>query len=210
VISSIAVLIVGVSSLEAVSFLKGARSYARIAVQKGRVIPVHAAEETAIVALTGNEGRIPAAIELLRETGVAYLIISGTGRDTTLAELLNKQDSTLIRIQDIWSKILLDAKSTSTFENARETASIARGQKISRLILVTSDFHMRRALVGFQLLSPDLEIIPYPVESDATPILLQESFFSGRGFLYIWYEYLKSLALKIRIFFEQSEGTHLL
>ncbi len=191
-------------AIELVGFWGGGQLYARLARQRAKLALPPPMEHTAIVVLTGDQLRIPRAIELLRETGVPALIISGTARSTTLAELLNLQDSSLVRIQDIWSKIILEQNATSTLANARETARLARERQFRRLVLVTSDYHMRRSLVAFRLVSQDLNIIPYPVESSATGLFLRESYFSWEGVYYLWTEYVKSLALKVRIYFERT------
>jgi uncharacterized SAM-binding protein YcdF (DUF218 family) len=122
-------------------------------------------EHEAIVVLTGTQRRIPRAIELLRRRGSPLLIISGTGKGTTLTDLVNTQGDAAVNIHEVWQKIILEPKSTSTIENAEETAKLVRSRNIERLVLVTSDYHMPRSLLIFHRFLPGIEIIPYPVRS---------------------------------------------
>jgi uncharacterized SAM-binding protein YcdF (DUF218 family) len=50
------------------------------------------------------------------------------------------------------SAILLDERSASTFENARETAALLRAHGVADILLVTERFHLRRARLLFRLL----------------------------------------------------------
>lgn len=112
----------------------------------------------AILVLTGASERIPKALELLEAQASPLLIISGTARDTTLTDVFNAQASSARNWGALWNKILLESSSTSTVENAMEVNRIVRARGIKQLLLVTSDYHLPRALDVFDLYAPDVEV----------------------------------------------------
>ena len=57
-------------------------------------------------------------------------------------------------------KILVEGKSINTTQNAIFSAQILRDKNFHKPILVTSAFHMRRAVLNFQ--QQGFEVIPYP------------------------------------------------
>ena len=123
-----------------------------------------------LVVLTGDKGRIPAALELLRSRGTPHLLISGTGKGMTLTELINSQSEASPYVQAIWEKIILDSKSTSTIENALEAEKFFKSHKVKKVILITSDYHLSRSLALFKKLAPGVEYFPYAVPSEFTEI----------------------------------------
>lgn len=58
--------------------------------------------------------------------------------------------------------ILLEPESQSTRENALFTTRVCRNRGIDRVVLVTSAWHMRRALGAFR--SAGLEVVPAPID----------------------------------------------
>src|SRR4029078_6260150 len=96
-----------------------------------------------IVALTGAAARIPDAIELLATERGTRLLITGLHRATSSREIA--------RITPLYSKyftccIDLDRSALNTFGNALETKRWARGHNFNSLIVVTSNWHMARAM----------------------------------------------------------------
>ena len=59
-------------------------------------------------------------------------------------------------------KILLETKSVNTTQNAIYSAEILREKNLTRPILVTSAFHMNRAVLNFS--RQGFEVIPYPTD----------------------------------------------
>lgn len=59
-------------------------------------------------------------------------------------------------------KILLETKSVNTTQNAIYSAEILREQKFTKPIVVTSAFHMRRAVLNFA--RQGFEVIPCPTD----------------------------------------------
>ena len=116
-----------------------------------------------IVALTGAASRIPDAIELLATERGKRLLITGVHRATSSREIA--------RITPLYSKyftccIDLDRSALNTFGNALETRRWARGHNFNSLIVVTSNWHMPRAMAELAHQLPDVTLIAYPVISE--------------------------------------------
>lgn len=60
------------------------------------------------------------------------------------------------------NEIILEDKSRDTFENAKYTGDICARAGYKNPILVTSAYHMKRALMSFRKF--DMEVTPFPVE----------------------------------------------
>lgn len=116
-----------------------------------------------IVVLTGAAARIPDAIELLATDHGKRLLITGVHRATSAGEIA--------RLTPLYSKyftccIDLDRSALNTFGNALETKRWAREHNFDSLIVVTSNWHMPRAMAELSHQLPDLTLIAYPVISE--------------------------------------------
>ena len=116
-----------------------------------------------IVALTGAAARIPDAIELLATDRGKRLLITGVHRATSSKEIA--------RLTPLYSKyftccIDLDRSALNTFGNALETKRWARAHNFNSLIVVTSNWHMPRAIAELAHQLPDVTLIAYPVISE--------------------------------------------
>ena len=116
-----------------------------------------------IVALTGAASRIPDAIELLAAERGKRLLITGVHRATSASEIA--------RLTPLYSKyftccIDLDKSALNTFGNALETRRWAREHNFNSLIIVTSNWHMPRAMAEVAHQLPDTALIAYPVMSE--------------------------------------------
>ena len=146
-----------------------------------------------IVVLTGAATRIPDAIELLAADRGKRLLISGVHQTTNSKEIA--------RVTPLYSKyfaccIDLDHSALNTFGNAIETKRWAHKYNFKSLIVVTSNWHMPRAMVelGHQL--PDVTLIPYPVISEH---MKNESWWAnGDTMRVLMSEYLKYLFALVR------------
>lgn len=143
----------------------------------------------AIVVLTGDIHRIPRAIELMKHRKSEVLIISGTKKGITLTELVNRQGDSTSHIQEVWNKIILDSKSGSTFDNAENSGEILKSKNLRHVVLVTSDYHMDRALAVFVRTLPGFDILGYAVNSDVHLFKLIPEYWKNTCLRYFGYWY---------------------
>lgn len=155
-------------AVDFVRYVNICRYYFELANRGTDAIAWKPGDREAIVVLAGDVGRIPKAIGLLRIRKSPLLIISGAGQRVTKTALLNQQGDAVTHARETWEKIFIESKSTSTRENAEESGKILSARGIQQVILVTSEYHMPRALATFRLILPSLQYSPYPVQSRAS------------------------------------------
>jgi uncharacterized SAM-binding protein YcdF (DUF218 family) len=99
-----------------------------------------------IVALTGanSNERIAAAIQLLADHKGRRVLVSGVNREVS-REQLRVASGAVRRLYDCC--VDLGFTAADTVGNARETAEWARAMRFNSLIIVTSDYHMPRAML---------------------------------------------------------------
>jgi uncharacterized SAM-binding protein YcdF (DUF218 family) len=121
------------------------------------------ARADAIVALTGPSAeRVNAAIRLLEQDKGGRVLISGVNREVRRQELraLTPGSNKLFNCC-----VDLGFEAEDTIGNAQEIAAWADAKGYDSLIVVTSDYHMPRALTEIRAVSPELELTPYAVET---------------------------------------------
>ena len=116
-----------------------------------------------IVVLTGAASRIPDAIEVLAAERGKRLLITGVHRATSAKEIA--------RLTPLYARFFaccidLDRSALNTFGNALETRRWARQNNFNSLIVVTSNWHMPRAMVELEHQLPDVRLISFPVMSE--------------------------------------------
>lgn len=144
----------------------------------------------AIVVLTGGEGRIQKGLELWSQLKAPELFITGVNKTNSRKAVLNS-----------WKGqgrlplccLTLDFEATTTRENAQQTRQWVDRNYIKSIRLVTSNYHMRRAIMEFEELMPDITIIKHNVISKEFG--LAEPYF---WFLFLQ-EYNKSLVRRLEI-----------
>ena len=115
-----------------------------------------------VVALTGGASRIADAIELLASGRGKRLLISGANRATNSNEI-----SRLNPEFERWVRCCVDFdRSLNTLGNAIETRRWAESRGFRSLIIVTSNYHMPRALAEIAHQLPDVALVPFPVVTD--------------------------------------------
>ncbi|MEJ2377725.1 MAG: YdcF family protein [Pseudolabrys sp.] len=115
-----------------------------------------------IVVLTGAAARIPDAIELLADQRGKRLLITGVYRKTRASQIA--------RLTPLYTKyfkccIDLDRSALNTFGNALQTKRWASEHNFNSLIVVTSNWHMPRAMTEIRHELPQAKLIAYPVIS---------------------------------------------
>ena len=121
------------------------------------------ARADAIVALTGPSAeRVNAAIRLLEQDKGQRVLISGVNREVRRQELraLTPGSNKLFNCC-----VDLGFEAEDTIGNAQEIAAWADAKGYDSLIVVTSDYHMPRALTEIRAASPELALTAYAVET---------------------------------------------
>ena len=164
---------------------------ARIA--DGEAAPARHAD--AAVALTGGADRIADAIELLARGNADRLLITGVNPVTSRQELARKAPGARALFDCC---IELGYEAANTVGNATETERWVRAHRIRSLIVVTSNYHMPRALAEIGSALPDVELIAYPVVSERA----KRSWWSDeQSARLIVFEYCKYVATRLRLSF---------
>lgn len=117
----------------------------------------------AIVVLTGGEGRINRAFDMLAERRAPELLVSGVGKKVRPRELAAEYK---VSAATMACCVTLDYKSVDTRSNAGEAAFWLAAHKMDSVRLVTSDWHMRRAAMELaRVASPGTRIVEDAVVS---------------------------------------------
>lgn len=109
--------------------------------------------------------RLLTAVRLQRKLGVPILLSGGqvyedTGAEAKIARRI------LIDLGVPEEQILVETRSINTTQNARYSAEILRAQDLTQPILVTSAFHMKRAVLNFK--KQGIDVVPYPADYQVT------------------------------------------
>ena len=147
-----------------------------------------------IVVLTGGSSRVSDAMDLLAGGYGKRLLISGvypTNEASDISRSLPDNQSLLSCCVD------LDRSAVNTRSNAAETRRWARDRGFKSLIVVTSIYHMPRAIVELSHAMPDIELIPYAVVGDRWRD--EPWWTSGATFRLLLSEYVKYVAAELRL-----------
>lgn len=137
----------------------------------------------AIVVYTGGSQRINTGISLLKAGYAPLMFISGVSSPTQLSNFLKENGIN----QD---QVIYGLNANSTLGNAAEIAEFISAHGLRSIRLVTSSYHMPRALDETKrFVPPRTTIIPHPVFSDR------------RNYKILFKEYNKYLALQILKYF---------
>jgi uncharacterized SAM-binding protein YcdF (DUF218 family) len=150
----------------------------------------------AIVVLTGGSERIREAITLLQENYAPLLFVSGADKDVRSVDLLADNNVTKSKWSALKRRIIVGKKAVDTYSNAQEVLEWATAYELNSIILVTSNYHMPRAMVEFSVLPEKLKINPYPVISPNISIDNWWDAKNSRNFLIV--EYHKYLGAFLR------------
>lgn len=159
----------------------------------------YAGKAEGIVVLTGGDGRIEAALNLLEEGRAERLLISGVHRNVTVDELLKLNHGD----RSLRDRVELGFIAQNTLGNADETADWIQKYGIQSLIIVTAHYHMPRTLLHLGGQLPDVALYPYPVK---TALFLKKDWFLDRNAQrLIVQDYNKFLATYPQILFLKHE-----
>lgn len=99
------------------------------------------------VVLTGGSGRVKEGMDLLARRAIRKLIVSGVNPQADWREIFPNWPY----YQDVEeADIVLERKSRTTFGNAQQTLAVAEALHCRDLLIITSRFHLHRALRTFR------------------------------------------------------------
>ncbi|MAU57727.1 MAG: hypothetical protein CBB88_06590 [Rhizobiales bacterium TMED28] len=154
-----------------------------------------------IVVFTGGENRVKTAVELL-SVGIAnHLFISGVNPGTNKYNI-SKQMLSDFNLIDCCIDLGRNAK--NTFENALETANWIEENEYKKIIIVTSDYHMKRSLHIIKNFSKSTNFFPHHVQSK---ILNDMNITKFEKLRIVLLEYSKYLYTRLRLLFEFNQVT---
>jgi uncharacterized SAM-binding protein YcdF (DUF218 family) len=110
----------------------------------------------------GAQERLARAVELYRAHYAPVMILSS-------GFVYSFREADVMRAMAIDqgvpdSAIMLEQRSTNTLQNVKFVDDILRDRHWNRILLVSSPYHMRRAVMVWKKQAPDVEVVPTPVE----------------------------------------------
>ena len=155
-----------------------------------------------IVVLTGGDSRVSDGLALLAAGRAKRLLISGVYTGTTSSDIARQ-------VVD-YNRLLtccvdLDYSAINTLGNAVGTRQWTLKNGFHSLIVVTSAYHMPRALAELSHQLPGVALIPYPVVSER--LRVEPWWSNGATTKVVLSEYVKYLAAKLRMQFESAPAS---
>lgn len=132
----------------------------------GGEIDTHISAERNRIVLTDAAERLTKTAELSRRYPDARIILSGGLSDRGRTESALARDL-LVSIGVPAERIEIEERSRNTCENATQSKAVARPAPGDVWLLVTSAFHMPRAVACFR--AAGFPIVPYPVDYYVSP-----------------------------------------
>ena len=148
-----------------------------------------------MVVLTGGSNRIKQTLNLFlfNHNENHNLLISGAGTGFSKKTLLKLIKKTPENLKILNCCITVENQSTDTYSNAIESYKWIKKNNFKSITLITSDYHMPRALMEFKQQLNDIRITPLLLKSELSDPV--------SNFKVNLFEYLKFKATKLRINF---------
>ena len=153
-----------------------------------------------IVVLTGGSSRVSDAMELLAGGYGQRLLISGvhpTNAASDISRSLPDNQSLSDNQSLLDCCVDLDHSAVNTRSNAAETRRWVHERGFKSLIVVTSNYHMPRAIVELSHAMPDIALIPFAVVGDKWRD--EPWWTSGATVRLLLSEYVKYVAAEVRV-----------
>ena len=127
------------------------------------------AKADAIVVVSGGDtkARTAEAIKLYKQGYAPVVVLSGAAADKS-----GPSNAKVMQRQAIDSGVpgeatIIEEHSETTGENAENTMQILKSRGYKSIILVTSAYHQRRALIEFNYYGGGVDVRPHPVAEDS-------------------------------------------
>jgi uncharacterized SAM-binding protein YcdF (DUF218 family) len=151
-----------------------------------------------IVVLTGGSSRVSDAMELLAGGYGKRLLISGVHPTNGAIDISRSLSDNPSDNQSLLNCCVdLDYSAVNTRSNAAETRRWARERGFKSLVVVTSNYHMPRAIVELSHAMPDIRLIPFAVVADKWRD--EPWWTSGAAVRLLLSEYVKYVAAEVRV-----------
>jgi uncharacterized SAM-binding protein YcdF (DUF218 family) len=152
-----------------------------------------------IVVLTGGSSRVSDAMELLAGGYGKRLLISGVHPTNAASDISRSlPDNSPPDNESLLSCCVdLDRSAVNTRSNAAETRRWAHDRGFKSLIVVTSNYHMPRAIVELSHAMPEIALIPFAVVGDKWRD--EPWWTSGTTLRLLLSEYVKYVAAELRV-----------
>jgi uncharacterized SAM-binding protein YcdF (DUF218 family) len=152
----------------------------------------------AIVVLTGGRGRVEEGVKLYRENRSQWLFLIGVDPSVRKAELFKEKYG-----ERGGEGVFLEKISRNTLENALQAREFIQKKDVHSIQLITSRYHMKRAILIFQNVLPkNIVIYPCPVDSKN---LKEEWWSHGGSFRLLSSEFYKYSMFRLFFLFAPGE-----
>ena len=133
-----------------VGFIRAAKNF--------ETVDFSSSEIDGVVVLTGGQDRIAEGVDVLASGRVKRLLISGVNPDVTVGDLTRD----VPKLKD-YSQCCVDLgySAQNTVGNAVEARAWAQQLNYQSLLIVTSSYHMPRAMAEMQHALPGTQIVPH-------------------------------------------------
>jgi uncharacterized SAM-binding protein YcdF (DUF218 family) len=155
----------------------------------------------AIIVLTGGDKRLAVGFDLLSKGYATLLFVSGVNQSVTLFDIwqLSQKRGLSVNSKLINCCVELGYNALNTRGNAIESVEWIEKNKINSILLVTSNYHMRRSYLEFSLRAPNISILEYPVVGDN--VMLDDWWLHPRSMGVLLSEYNKYILTVVSSFF---------
>lgn len=152
----------------------------------------------AIVVLAGGRGRVEEGVRLYREHQASYLFLIGVDPSVRKSDLFRERKGGAGG-----EGVFLEKVSRNTLENALYARNMILTKKVGSIRLITSRYHMKRAVLLFRSVLPrEIAIYPHPVDTKN----LKEEWWSHCGsFRLLFSEFYKYCLFRLFFLFAPGE-----